>query len=145
MPVYDYRCKACGNRFALFYKTYADYDKAAPTCAECGGAALDRLITGVALPKPARDFTKMSSGEMLSVFESGDSRQVGEMFEQVGGADPHLGKEYHDATQKLLKGESMDKVERDLRNSLPAANDGAGSGAGDSGKSGTGSGGLSDI
>ena len=52
---------------------------------------------------------------MLSVFDSGDSRQVGEMFSQVGGTSPELGKQYHDAAEQLLKGKSMDGVEKDLQ------------------------------
>lgn len=115
MPQYDYRCKNCGHRFALFYKTYADYDEATPHCPNCESDTLSRLITSVTLQTPTKDYTRMSSNEMLSVLESGDSRQVGEMFQQVGGSDPALGKDYHDATQKLLKGESVEKVERDIR------------------------------
>lgn len=114
MPAYDYRCKACGQRFTNFYKTYQDYDAARPECPQCGSADVTRLISRVAIPRPSRDFSKMSSDEMLSVLESGDSRQVGEMFDQVGGSDPSLGAEYHEATQRLLRGESMEKVERDL-------------------------------
>ena len=78
---------------------------------------LSRLITQVAINKPGRDYSKMSSNEMLSVLESGDSRQVGEMFDQVGGGDPALGKQYHDTTKKLLDGQSLDKVEKDLQKS----------------------------
>lgn len=114
MPDYDFRCKACGARFTLFYKTYADYDKATPTCPTCSASDLARVIGRVAFKAPARDYTQMSSGEMLNVFESGDSRAVGEMFQQIGGAEPSLGAQYHDATQRLLSGESMDSVERRL-------------------------------
>lgn len=117
MPSYEYRCKNCGARFALFFKTYADYDTAAPGCPNCASTDLAELISRVAIQKPGRDYSNMEANEMLSVLESGDSRQVGEMFEQIGAGDPSLGKEYHDATQKLLKGESMEKVERDLRQS----------------------------
>lgn len=115
MPSYDYRCNTCGARFSLFYKTYKDYDDAVRTCPECGGQALSRLITGVAVQTPTRDYTRMQSNEMLSVLESGDSRQVGEMFQQIGGASPELGADYHEATKKLLAGEKIDKVEKDLR------------------------------
>ena len=114
MPTYDYKCRECGNRFSLFYKSYAAYDEAQPTCPNCESGALSRLITSVAIQSPTRDYTGMSSGEMLSVFESGDSRQVGEMFQQIGGTDPRLGKDYHDATESLLKGDSMDSVEKSL-------------------------------
>lgn len=117
MPDYDYRCKDCGTRFTLFYKTYAAYDAATPRCPECESEELARLISRVAIQKPGRDYTSMSSNEMLSVLESGDSRSVGEMFQQFGGSSPELGADYHDATQKLLKGQKMDKVEKDLRES----------------------------
>ncbi|TVR21593.1 MAG: zinc ribbon domain-containing protein [Anaerolineaceae bacterium] len=120
MPSYDYKCQDCGARFALFYKTYADYDAADKSCPQCDGKNIARVIKRINVQKPGRDYGSMSSGEMLSVLESGDSRQVGEMFEQVGGANPALGKQYHDATQKLLRGESKDSVEQ----SLKAASDG---------------------
>ncbi len=114
MPDYDFRCKACGTRFTLFYKTYADYDRATPTCPQCGAGEPARVIGRVAFKAPTRDYTRMSSNEMLHVFESGDSRAVGEMFQQIGGADPALGAQYHEVTQRLLRGESMDSVERSL-------------------------------
>ncbi len=88
MPQYDYRCKRCQKRFALWYKTYAVYDAATPKCPNCGSPELSRLITRVAIAKPNRDYSRMSSGEMLSVLEAGDESQVGEMFRQVGAAAP---------------------------------------------------------
>jgi putative FmdB family regulatory protein len=114
MPSYDYRCKQCGREFSLFYKTYKDYDVAVRICPHCGSAELSRVITRVAVQRPSRDFSQMSSNDMLSVLESGDSRQVGEMFRQVGGDAPDLGPEFHEATERLSKGESMESVERDL-------------------------------
>jgi putative FmdB family regulatory protein len=114
MPQYDYRCENCGERFSIFYKTYSDYDESTPQCPNCASESLARLITSVAIQTPARDYTKMNSNEMLSVFESGDSRQVGEMFQQFGGNDPALGLPYQEATEKLLKGEKPEKVEKDI-------------------------------
>jgi putative FmdB family regulatory protein len=115
MHQYDFRCKHCRERFTLTYKTYGDYDAATPTCPNCGSPELSRLITGVRIQQPAHDYTRMDANQMLNVFESGDSRQVGEMFSQIGGTSPELGVPYHEATQKLLQGQKMDKVERELR------------------------------
>lgn len=119
MPSYDYKCQSCGNRFTLSYKTYADYDVAQKVCPNCNSDQLSRLITRVAIQQPTRDYGKMNSNEMLSVLQSGDSRQVGEMFNQIGGADPRLGVEYHETAQRLLKGDSIEKVERDLQHNPP--------------------------
>jgi len=115
MPQYEFRCKNCQAEFVVDYASVKAYAEATPTCPNCESTELARLIKKVAVQAPTRDYTSMSSQEMLSVFESGDSRQVGEMFQQVGGTSPELGATYHDATKKLLAGESMDKVERDLQ------------------------------
>ena len=86
MPQYDYRCESCDHRFSLRYKSYRLFDKSRPQCPACGSGELSRLIKNVSVAKSGRQYSKMSSSEMLSVLESGDERQVGEMFEQVGGA-----------------------------------------------------------
>ncbi|XWX03404.1 zinc ribbon domain-containing protein [Aggregatilineales bacterium SYSU G02658] len=115
MPTYEFRCKACQHEFELVYKTTAAYAAATPTCPNCGATTLSRVIRRVAIEAPSRDFTRMSASEMLSVFSSGDSKQVGQMFDQVAGTHPGLAVEYHEATKRLLKGEPMDKVEKHLQ------------------------------
>lgn len=114
MPSYDYKCNDCQNRFNLFFKTYADYDTQEKVCPNCDSQNIARTIHKINVQASSRDYRKLSSGEMLSVLETGDSRQVGEMFEQIGSGNPALGKQYHDATQKLLDGESKANVEKAL-------------------------------
>jgi putative FmdB family regulatory protein len=88
MPVYDYRCNACGRKSAFFYKSYKDYDEAnaagARVCPHCGSSDLVRVISRVTIAKPGRDYANMSSNEMLSVMEGGDSRELGQMMQQLG-------------------------------------------------------------
>lgn len=124
MPSYDYRCKNCGREFTLFYKTYKDYDAATHTCPHCGSVDLSRLIRRVAIQKPSRDFAKMSSDDMLSVLESGNSRQVGEMFRQVAGDAPEAADpQFQEATERMLKGESLDSIEKDMGGSDSSGSD----------------------
>jgi putative FmdB family regulatory protein len=84
MPVYEYRCNTCGQAVSLHYKSYTDYDRATPICPHCRSVDLTRLIRSVSLQSGERNYTRMSSDEMLSVLESGDGRAVGEMFRQAG-------------------------------------------------------------
>jgi putative FmdB family regulatory protein len=119
MPSYDYRCNTCGRTFALFFKSIKAYDPAAPqTCPHCQSTDVARRIRRVAIQKPSRDLSQLSSNEMLSVLDGGNSREVGKMFQQVaetaGGDVGDLGETYNEATRRLLKGESIDSVERDL-------------------------------
>jgi putative FmdB family regulatory protein len=118
MPSYDYRCNQCGRSFALFFKSIKDYDPSAQQiCPHCQSVEVVRRIRRVAIQKPGRDFSSLDSNEMLNVFNSGDSRQVGKLFEQVAATTGEdLGGDYREATERLLKGESMESVERDLSN-----------------------------
>lgn len=115
MPAYDFRCNNCDEEFTLTYKSVASYAKAEPTCNNCQSEDLKRIIRKVNVASVSRDYTRLNAGEMLNVFESGDSKQVGKMFDQIGGTNPALGAEYHEATQRLIKGESMDNVESSLQ------------------------------
>lgn len=115
MPQYDFRCKACQHEFAHFYKTTSDYAKASIFCPRCAHEQVSRVIRRVAIQAPTRDFSRMNANEMLGVFESGDSRQVGQMFEQVSGSHPAMAQDYHETAQRLLRGESMDAVEQGLQ------------------------------
>lgn len=116
MHSYDFRCNACQQRFTLHYKSYADYDTASPVCPECGSADLSRIITEVAIkrPKAQRDYRDMSGGELNAAIHSPDSRQVGEVFHQMADNEPDVTPEFQEVTKRLLKGESMDRIEREV-------------------------------
>jgi putative FmdB family regulatory protein len=116
MPAYDFRCNNCGSEFSLSFSSIKAYETSPHLCPNCQATDLDRIIRKVNVGGlGSHDFTKMNSQEMLGVFESGDSKQVGQMFDQIGGTNPALGVQYHEATKRLLKGESMDNVESSLR------------------------------
>jgi putative FmdB family regulatory protein len=115
MPAYDFRCKNCSTEFTLYYKSFKAYDEATPQCTQCQSTDLVRVINRINVASPGRDYTQMDANQMLGVFESGDSREVGKMFDQIGGTSPELGVQYHEVTQRLLKGESMEKVENSLQ------------------------------
>ena len=114
MPSYEYRCNHCGRALTLYYKTYRDYDAATHTCPHCESTDLTRLISRVTIAKPGRAYSNMSSGEMLSVLEGGDSQEMGQLFQQVGETVPGSDKEFHEVTNRLLKGDKPQAIEADL-------------------------------
>jgi len=125
MPMYDYRCNHCGRKFALFYKSYKDYEAATVfTCPHCQSSDVTRRISRVAIAQPSRDLSNLSADEMLSVLDGGNPREVGKMFQQVAeSAGEDLGESFNDAARRLSKGESIDKVERDLAASSPGGDE----------------------
>jgi putative FmdB family regulatory protein len=42
MPIYEYRCTSCGERFE-FYQSLST--KPAPPCPQCGSADVERLLS----------------------------------------------------------------------------------------------------
>lgn len=122
MPSYEYRCNNCGRPATYTYKTYKAFDEAQRACPHCGSADLTRLISRVAIGKPSRNFANMSSTEMLSVMEGGDSREMGEMFRQVGDTVPGgMDSQFNDVTERLLKGDKPERIEGDLQATLPTS------------------------
>ena len=144
MPTYEYRCKNCGREVTLTYKTYKDYDAATPACTYCDSTDLTRLISRVAIARPGRNFANMESDEMLNVLEGGDPREVGEMMRQLGQDEEGLGDTYNEVTNRLLKGESPEKIERDLGPALDDLGGDMGGGMGDMGGLGGMGGGFAD-
>lgn len=115
MPSYEYRCDNCGRPLMFSYRTYKEYDEAERVCPHCGSADLTRLISRVAIAKSGQNYANMSSNQMLSVLEGGDSREIGTLFQQVGAAVPSSDGEFHEVTNRLLQGEKPDSIESDLR------------------------------
>lgn len=91
MPVYDFRCNQCGQESPLFYKTFADYDQATPTCPHCASTDMTRIFTRIAVQTGERSYRKMSSGEMLSVLEGGSAQETNAMYRQLGQDPAALG------------------------------------------------------
>ena len=87
MHEYAYRCDACGERFALRYARYADYDAAEKRCPACASAALTRILAGVGHASGERDYAALSANEMLSVLETGDAREAKRLYDAVGRGD----------------------------------------------------------
>ncbi len=46
MPLYDYRCRACGHQFETLVRSQ---DPAPTDCPKCGAADLERLLSVVAV------------------------------------------------------------------------------------------------
>lgn len=108
MPAYDFRCNACGRDLSLFYKTVAAYERADKTCPHCGSGDLTRVITQVSVQTGEVNYRKMSSGEMLSVLESGKRGEVDTMYRQLGADPDKLAKD----ASKIKKAKEGKKPEK---------------------------------
>ena len=49
MPIYEYRCAGCGERFEMLRERH---DADPPRCAHCGSAAVERLLSLFSVTQP---------------------------------------------------------------------------------------------
>lgn len=123
MPVYEYRCNNCGRFVSLFYKSYQAYDAAEKHCPHCGSEALTRLISRVGIAKSSRSYANMDSDEMLNVLEGGDTREVGRMMHELGQDETISDPAFNEVTQRLMRGDDPERIDRDLGGALSAPAD----------------------
>lgn len=118
MPLYDYICLDCKNRFELFL-TYAEYGSKKVICPACGSHATRRRLPRVRVAKSddarleglANDF---SDPDALAGLEE-NPQEMGKMMRRMGsemGED--LPPEFSEVVDRLEKGQSPEEIEKDL-------------------------------
>ena len=75
MPIYEYRCEACGKKSSTLLSSYSSPD---PPCPHCGKQALRRLVS---------TFATVGSSEL----EGGDGDDFGGGDDDFGGAGDDFG------------------------------------------------------
>jgi putative FmdB family regulatory protein len=115
MPVYDFKCEECGKKSALFYKTYAQYDTAVPTCPNCGSTRMKRWITRVAIAQSFdRRFGEAETNDAaLDDLADADPKMMGRYLRQMSDSTGEdLGEEFNDVVERLEKGEDPESIEQ---------------------------------
>ncbi len=134
MPIYEYRCADCRRRVSVFFRSLGAVTD--PTCPNCGGANLTRLMSRVAVHRgTARDGDDDTFdgdgddefGGMLDGLDENDPRAMAgamrRMSEEMG--EP-LEPEMEEALGRLERGEDPDSVMTGLEEAADAAGDGSG-------------------
>lgn len=118
MPVYEFRCNACGRKVALRYKTVADYESATPACPRCHSTDLTRLISRVAIRRPltSRLFSDdVDDDTAFDDLDDADPATLGRMLREISdevGED--MGPEFEEVVTRLERGESPEEIEASL-------------------------------
>jgi putative FmdB family regulatory protein len=118
MPLYDYICLDCKNRFDIFL-SYAEYGSKQVICPACGSHATRRRLPRVRVAKSddarleglASDY---SDPEALAGLEE-NPQEMGKMMRRMGremGED--LPPEFNEVVNRLEKGQSPEEIEKDL-------------------------------
>jgi len=83
MPIYEYRCSACGKRFSML--TLRVSEKVEPQCTHCGSVRAQRLMSRFAMPKSdeAR-LAAASDPSKLRDLDESDPKSIGRWMKRMG-------------------------------------------------------------
>ena len=113
MPIYDYRCGACGRRSSLFYQTFSAAERAEPRCEHCGSADVSRLVSRVAQLKSEESrLDDLADDSALADVDENDPRSIArwarKMGEQLGD---EAGDDFKEMVDQMEAGEMPDDLE----------------------------------
>ena len=84
MPIYEYRCSACGRRSSIFVRSMSS--PLSPVCSHCGDAGLSRLISRVAVVRGEDDLAEgMADDSSLADVDERDPRSIARWVRRMSG------------------------------------------------------------
>jgi putative FmdB family regulatory protein len=106
MPIYEYRCNACGRTFAFLYGV--SRDSRDPACPACQGKDLGRLISRVARVRSEEAMLEdLADPGRLGDFE--DPRRMAQWAKQMGSAlGDEAGEDFGDVVDEMMEAEGRD-------------------------------------
>jgi putative FmdB family regulatory protein len=107
MPIYDYRCKACGKRASLYYQTFSAAEAAEPSCPNCGSANLGRLVSRVAVHKSEESrLEDLADPSSFGDLDENDPKSMARWARKMGqemGED--MGDDFNEMVDQMEAGE----------------------------------------
>ncbi len=110
MPIYEYRCAACGRRSSLFYQTFSAAESGEPRCEHCASADVARLVSRVAQIRSEESrLDDMGDESALADVDENDPRSIArwarKMGEQLGD---EAGDDFKEMVDQMEAGEMPD-------------------------------------
>ena len=114
MPVYDYRCLDCGNKFALRI-SYEDYGQKSVACPDCNSHAVTRRIGRVRIGHSEEErLSKIADPALLDAVDD-DPVALGGMLRQMKDEmGEEIAPEFDDVVDRLEKGQTPEQIEREM-------------------------------
>jgi len=114
MPLYDYICQDCHQRFEVFF-SYAEYGTKPVTCLHCQSTRVRRRLPRVRVARSEESrFENLADPGTLAGLED-DPKALGQMMRKMGremGED--LPPEFDDVVDRLESGQSPEEIESAL-------------------------------
>jgi putative FmdB family regulatory protein len=110
MPIYEYRCPACGKKSSrIWMRIPAAAEEAACSCPACGAAGLSRLMSRFASPKSEeRRLESFADDSTLAGLDENDPQGMARLMRRMS-----------EETGEPLEGEDAEMLERMESGEMP--------------------------
>lgn len=110
MPIYEYRCAACGRTSNHFFRSLSVVTE--PACPECGSAQMARLISRTVQLKPEGErIAELDTSRIIGELDGADAGSFERWARRTGSElDSALGSNFRELAEKAAAGQ--DPVER---------------------------------
>jgi putative FmdB family regulatory protein len=114
MPLYDFICLGCNQRFDI-HLSYSDYGKKAVACPHCGSEKVKRRVPRVRVKKSEEArLESLADPSALAGLED-DPKSLGRMMRKMGSEmGEELPPEFDDVVDRLEAGQSPEEIESAL-------------------------------
>jgi putative FmdB family regulatory protein len=103
MPIYEYRCEACGRIFSFLYGVARDSRD--PACPVCQGKALSRLISRVARVRSEEAMLE-DLADPTRIGDVEDPRSIARWAKKMGSAlGDEAGEDFGDVVDEMMEAE----------------------------------------
>jgi putative FmdB family regulatory protein len=113
VPIYEFRCESCGRKINWFRRSFAEAAEAPDSCPRCGGAALTRLISRVAVLRSEESrLDALADSGRFDDLDEADPSSMGRWMKRMGremGED--LGDEFTEIVDRLESGQTPEDIE----------------------------------
>jgi len=114
MPIYEYRCRDCGRKLSVFWRSRADVRT--PTCRRCGSDKMTRLVSRVRVVRSEDSrMDDLADDAMPPDLDENDPRSLGRWMRKMSretGED--LGPEFDEMVGRLEAGEDPEEIEKTM-------------------------------
>ncbi|MGC9522291.1 MAG: FmdB family zinc ribbon protein [Anaerolineae bacterium] len=119
MPIYEYRCKECGRRFSVFWRSFSEVQEEKLKCKRCGSTDVHRLVSRVRLVRSEDSrLEDLADPSAWGDFDENDPKSMGKfmrkMMNEIGDEAGDLGPEFEEVIDRLEAGQDPEEIEKDM-------------------------------
>ncbi len=114
MPVYDYRCLECGNKFAQKI-SYDDYGKKPVACPKCASIGVTRRIGRIRVGHSEEErLSYIADPAQLDALDDDPVALGGMLRKMKDQMGEEIAPEFDDVVERLEKGQTPEQIEREM-------------------------------